>query len=494
MANFTHKDFTGQGYTRFMNSDAKIKILKGSKNSKKSYVAVYKILQKMFANPNCNPVVIRKNIATNRTSTFNTFKQVLHLMGHKTGRNLYDEFKFIKSPNPLIIRKSTGQQIEFWGLNRADNVSGWQAAQPGGYCDTVWFEELIEQDDFGEKIETQDNLKQKMAIKAIESSLFRGFDDKAKPEIIYTFNPWVLNHWIYDDYFDIYMQDNEEILDTIGQQIWEGNVGRDTVLLMTVNWQLNEFITDSQAEAMLSLKENDPELYKVQGLGISGAPPDSVFGRIIKYIEVVDIDTEHLQPLAIGIDVGVGIDPTVCYLIATDPRDLFDKLYVLRELYLDPQKGIGTHDNARLITEQVAKWINIVASDTKLSARMNGIGINIDVNNENFSALLMERCIENGVHDKYNLSYNHIKEKSSGMKIKNRIMWWSHMIAESRVVIDKSCNRLLLDFPKQQRCPKQGRVDVNTDTFNAAEYAWMPFHGEFSNKRITARATIRYSK
>ncbi len=110
---FTHKDFTGGGYTHFMNSDAKIKILKGSKNSKKSYVTVYKILMKMFANDKCNPVVIRKNIATNRTSTFNTFKQVLVLIGQKTGRNVYDEFKFIKSPNPLIIRKSTGQQIEF---------------------------------------------------------------------------------------------------------------------------------------------------------------------------------------------------------------------------------------------------------------------------------------------------------------------------------------------------------------------------------------------
>ncbi len=131
-------------------------------------------------------------------------------------------------------------------------------------------------------------------------------------------------------------------------------VGLEKTFLMTVNWQLNEFITETQRVGMLNLRRMDPDLYKVQGLGMSGAPPDSVFGRILKLIDVQDIDVEDLQPLSFGIDVGVGIDPTVVYLVATDPRDVFDRLYVLRELYLDPQKGIGTHDNARLITSKIA--------------------------------------------------------------------------------------------------------------------------------------------
>ena len=137
MANFTDKDFIGGSYKTFMTSNAKVKILKGSKNSKKSFATAYKLINKMYANPKCNPVIVRKNIATNRTSTFNTIRQMLNIMGNITGRDLLSEFKFIKSPNPLIIRKATGQQIEFWGLNRADNLSGWQSAQPGGYCDTI---------------------------------------------------------------------------------------------------------------------------------------------------------------------------------------------------------------------------------------------------------------------------------------------------------------------------------------------------------------------
>ncbi len=64
----------------------------------------------------------------------------------------------------------------------------------------------------------------------------------------------------------------------------------------------------------------------------------------------------------------------------------------------------------------------VVASDTKLASRMQGIGINIDVNNENFSALLHERQVENGSYDRFKFQYNHIKEKSTDMKIKNRIV------------------------------------------------------------------------
>ena len=314
-------EMVGQGYEDFWWWEGRYTILKGSRGSKKSFSIAYWLITHIMEIDKTNALVIRKVGDTNRDSTYAILTKVIYMM------EVQDQWRMNKSPLELEFRgrckkkEDVGQKILFRGLDDPQKLASVQVTN-GVLC-YEWIEEAYQvtnEEDF-------DRVDQ-----SIRGEMPKG----VRPRIMLSFNPWHKEHWLKTRFFD-----NPD----------------DETLAKTTDYRINEFLSDHDRKYFEDLKERNPRLYQVAGLGDWGVSE----GLIYENWEERDFDKTEIakRPSVIsifGLDFGYTNDPTAltCGLLDKSTRTI----YIFDEMY---EKGLDNMEIAQRITEMGYAKERIVA-------------------------------------------------------------------------------------------------------------------------------------
>jgi phage terminase large subunit len=300
---FNISKLIGQGYDEYWWWHGRYAVCKGSRASKKSFTTAYWIILNMMKYPLANTLVVRKVSGTNKDSTFALLMQIIYSLG------LDDEWYAHISPLEIICRK-THQKILFRGLDEPQKLSS-ITVERGVLC-WMWVEEAYQ-------------ITNEADFDIVDQSIRGQMPEGYFPHIMITFNPWHREHWLKRRFFDT---PNKE------------------TLAMTTNYLINEFISDFDKSYFEDLKERNPRLYQVAGLGDWGVSEGLIYSDWEeREFDVGEIMKRNTVLALFGLDFGF-TDPTafVALMLDTATRTI----YVYDEWY---QTGVHNIDIANKLKE-----------------------------------------------------------------------------------------------------------------------------------------------
>jgi phage terminase large subunit len=156
---------------------------------------------------------------------------------------------------------------------------------------------------------------ERVSIKQLEKRL-RGGDEKTKKRITLLFNPILLTHWIYKEYFE-----------NIGWADDQKEYHSDTLSILKTTYKDNRFLTDQDRERLEN--ETDPYFYNVYTLGNFG-----VLGNVIfKNWTVKDLSEmrDQFTEVRAGLDFGYSSDPAA--VVVSHYDRMRKTIYIYDELY-----------------------------------------------------------------------------------------------------------------------------------------------------------------
>lgn len=344
-------------YYPYLNSDERYLVFYGGGGSGKSFFVAQRYIHKMLKSKLFNLLVVRQTGDTNRDSTFALLKQVI------TKWKLENHFK-INESDLRIKCKLNGNEIIFKGLDDPEKLKSVTFTK--GELTDVWIEEASETEE--------------AAFNQLDIRL-RGAG--TKKQIVISFNPVDVNHWLKKRFFD---------------------TKPSNAIVLHTTYKNNKFLDDDYIKLLESYKTTDPYYYDVYCLGLWGVLGKTVFNahkvneRIaqiknikpckkgyfeyeyvnekivdssIKWVDAEDgfitiyEDRKSLYPYAIGGDTaGDGsdnfaahvIDNTNCKQVAVlhnqFDEDLFTKqIYCLGKYYNNALIGIETNYSTYPVNE-----------------------------------------------------------------------------------------------------------------------------------------------
>jgi len=203
-------------YIPYLDNIDRFLLFYGGGSSGKSYFIVERYLYKCFKQK-MNLLVVRQTGDTNRKSTFALFKQVI--------RNWNLSKLFSINESSMRIKCRNGNEIAFSGLDDTEKLKS--ITFENGELTDVWVEEATE------CLESDINqLKVRM----------RG--GKSKKQMVLSFNPVDINHWIKKHFIDSKLA---------------------TICFST--YKDNKFLTDEDKQALEDFKNTDEYYYNVYCLG-----------------------------------------------------------------------------------------------------------------------------------------------------------------------------------------------------------------------------------
>jgi phage terminase large subunit len=215
-------------YLPFLDNEDRYLVFYGGGSSGKSYFIAQRWIYMLIHPKRCNLLVTRNTGDTNRTSTFPLFKQVI------ADWKLTEHFK-INESDMHITCKLTGNEVIFKGLDDIEKVKSVTFAN--GELTHEWCEEATEM--------------QEADINQLKVRLRGG---KSKKQMVLSFNPINIQHWIKKHFIDS---------------------GLATVCFST--YKDNKFLTDDDRKALEDLKYTDEYTYEVYCLGKWGILGKTVF-------------------------------------------------------------------------------------------------------------------------------------------------------------------------------------------------------------------------
>ena len=215
-------------YLPYLENTDRYLVFYGGGSSGKSYFIAQRFIYKLIHPQRCNLLVVRQTGDTNRRSTFPLLKQVI------SNWNLAEHFK-VKESDMRIICKLTGNEVAFAGLDDVEKIKSITFAN--GELTDIWVEEATE--------------TQEADINQLKVRLRGG---KSKKQIVLSFNPINIQHWIKKHFIDS---------------------GLATVCFST--YKDNKFLTEDDRKALEELKHIDEYTYEVYCLGKWGILGKTVF-------------------------------------------------------------------------------------------------------------------------------------------------------------------------------------------------------------------------
>lgn len=215
-------------YLPFLDNWDRYLIFYGGGSSGKSYFIAQLHIYRLLHPSRYNLLVVRQTGDTNRRSTFPLLKQVI------SNWNLAEHFK-VNESDMRIVCKLTGNEVAFAGLDDVEKIKS--ITFTNGELTEIWCEEATEM--------------QEADINQLKVRLRGG---KSKKQIILSFNPINIQHWIKKHFIDS---------------------GLATVCFST--YKDNKFLTDDDRKALEDLKYTDEYTYEVYALGKWGILGKTVF-------------------------------------------------------------------------------------------------------------------------------------------------------------------------------------------------------------------------
>ena len=215
-------------YLPYLENEDRYLVFYGGGSSGKSYFIAQRFIYKLIHPKRCNLLVVRQTGDTNRTSTFALFKQVI------SHWNLGEHFK-VNESDMRIKCLLTKNEIAFRGLDDVEKIKS--ITFENGELTDIWVEEATETLE-----EDINQLKVRL----------RG--GKSKKQMVLSFNPINIQHWIKRHFIDS---------------------GLATVCFST--YKDNKFLTEDDRKALEDLKNTDEYVYNVYCLGKWGVLGKTVF-------------------------------------------------------------------------------------------------------------------------------------------------------------------------------------------------------------------------
>lgn len=219
-------------YVPLLDCEDRYVLLYGGGSSGKSYFIAQWQIYKLLQPSRHNLLVVRQTGDTNRKSTFPLFKQVI------SNWNLGKYFK-VNESDMRIKCLLTKNEIAFAGLDDVEKIKS--ITFENGELTTEWIEEATE--------------TQEADINQLKVRLRGG---KSKKQMILSFNPINVQHWIKRHFIDS---------------------GLARVCFST--YKDNKFLTDDDRKALEDLQYTDEYTYRVYCLGEWGILGKSVFNAQI---------------------------------------------------------------------------------------------------------------------------------------------------------------------------------------------------------------------
>lgn len=215
-------------YLPYLDNEDRYLVFYGGGSSGKSYFIAQRYIYKLIHPKRCNLLVVRQTGDTNRRSTFPLLKQVI------SNWNLAEHFK-VNESDMRIVCKLTQNEIAFAGLDDVEKIKS--TTFSSGEMTDIWVEECTE--------------TQECDINQLKVRLRGG---KSKKQMVLSFNPINIQHWIKRHFIDS---------------------GLATVCFST--YKDNKFLTEDDRKALEDLKYSDEYTYEVYCLGRWGVVGKTVF-------------------------------------------------------------------------------------------------------------------------------------------------------------------------------------------------------------------------
>lgn len=215
-------------YIQYLDNTDRYLIFYGGGSSGKSFFIAQRYIYKLIQPKRCNLLVVRNTGDTNRTSTFPLLKQVISLW------NLSEYFK-VNESDMRIVCKLTGNEVVFKGLDDIEKVKS--ITYSNGELTDIWCEEATE--------------CQEADINQLKVRLRGG---KTKKQMVLSFNPINIQHWIKRHFIDSKLA---------------------TVCFST--YKDNKFLSEEDRKALEDLQYSDEYTYRVYCLGEWGILGKTVF-------------------------------------------------------------------------------------------------------------------------------------------------------------------------------------------------------------------------
>jgi phage terminase large subunit len=216
-------------YIPYLDNEDRYLIFGGGGSSGKSFFIAQRWIYKLIHPKRCNLLIVRQTGDTNRRSTFPLMKQVISAWGFTP-----EHFK-INESDMRIKCKFTGNEVAFAGLDDVEKIKS--ITFENGELTHIWVEEATE--------------TQEADINQLKVRLRGG---KSKKQMVLSFNPVNIQHWIKRHFMDS---------------------GLATVCWTT--YKDNKFLTDDDRKALEDLQYTDEYTYEVYCLGKWGILGKTVF-------------------------------------------------------------------------------------------------------------------------------------------------------------------------------------------------------------------------
>lgn len=303
----------GRGYSRILNCKKRYLIIKGGIASKKSWNIAERWIELLTQFKESNLLVVRRWAVLNRNSTYSEIKKAIRRM-HLDGLwQAVDSLVEIKN-------KQTGQKIIFRGCDDPDSLAS--ITVDVGFLNFVWIEEAFQ-------------LERQEMFERIDDRVRGRLPDGYFAQIVCTFNPWNEKHWLNDRFFQLRPGDTLDESQTkyiSGQQIETQNR-----LALTTNYKLNEFLDPMDLLRFDEMKNNQPQRYRVAGLGHWGVIGQTVYSNW----RIDDFDWKQLfyqlgaggKPVyqhRVGLDFGFSASFAVIGLLVDQNKK---EIYIYDEIY-----------------------------------------------------------------------------------------------------------------------------------------------------------------
>ena len=234
-------------YLPYLDNEDRYLVFGGGGSSGKSYFIAQRWIYKLISSKRCNLLIVRQTGDTNRRSTFPLLKQVISNWG------LSEHFK-INESDMRIRCKLTGNEVAFAGLDDVEKIKS--ITFENGELTHIWCEEATEM--------------QEADINQLKVRLRGG---KSKKQIVLSFNPINIQHWIKGHFIDS---------------------GLATVCWTT--YKDNKFLTEDDRKALEDLKNIDEYTYEVYCLGKWG-----ILGKTVFDARAIQARLEAIQkPIKVG--------------------------------------------------------------------------------------------------------------------------------------------------------------------------------------------------
>lgn len=215
-------------YLPFLDNTDRYLVFYGGGSSGKSYFIAQRYIYKLMHPTRCNLLVVRNTADTNRKSTFPLLKQVI------SHWKLGEHFKINESDMRMKCLL-TGNEVAFAGLDDVEKIKSVTFAN--GELTDIWVEEATE-----------------CLEKDINQLKVRLRGGKSKKQMVLSFNPVNIRHWIKNHFIDS---------------------GLATVCFST--YRDNKFLSDDDRKALEDLRFSDAYTYEVYCLGRWGIVGKTVF-------------------------------------------------------------------------------------------------------------------------------------------------------------------------------------------------------------------------